>query len=102
MAWDLEPCSYLRFQVPSQSSIASPLQACVRNERERTVVGPLSGKTTVGIIAWLVMWFVFAKLRQKETVNMTNVNIAAERPSKSERQAAPIALVWCAVGFRRG
>jgi hypothetical protein len=40
-------------------------------------VGPLSGKTTFGIIAWLIVWFVLARLWQKETVNMTSVNIAA-------------------------
>ncbi len=39
--------------------------------------GPLSGKTTVTIIVWLVAWFVLSRLWQSKTVNMAAVNLAA-------------------------
>lgn len=40
-------------------------------------VGPLSGKTTVAIIVWLVAWFVLSRLWQNKSVAMGSVNIAA-------------------------
>jgi hypothetical protein len=40
-------------------------------------VGPLSGKTTVTIIVWLVAWFVLSRLWGTKTVNMSAVNLAA-------------------------
>jgi hypothetical protein len=40
-------------------------------------VGPLSGKTTVAIIIWLVAWIVLARLWATKTVAMGTVNLAA-------------------------
>jgi hypothetical protein len=40
-------------------------------------VGPLSGKTTVAVIVWLVAWFVLSRLWQNKSVAMGPVNIAA-------------------------
>ncbi|TGQ31436.1 MULTISPECIES: hypothetical protein [unclassified Mesorhizobium] len=40
-------------------------------------VGPLSGKTTVAIIVWLVAWYGLSRIWRRETVNMRTVNIAA-------------------------
>ena len=40
-------------------------------------VGPLSGKTTVAIIIWLVAWFVLSRLWGTKTVEMRQVNLAA-------------------------
>ncbi|RUV54215.1 hypothetical protein EOA85_25755 [Mesorhizobium sp. M5C.F.Ca.IN.020.29.1.1] len=40
-------------------------------------VGPLSGKTTVTIIVWLVAWYGLSRIWQRETVNMRAVNVAA-------------------------
>jgi hypothetical protein len=40
-------------------------------------VGPLSGKTTMAIIVWLVAWFVLASLWTRESVAMGTVNLAA-------------------------
>jgi hypothetical protein len=40
-------------------------------------VGPLSGKTSVAIIVWLVAWFVLSRLWQSKTVAMEKVNLAA-------------------------
>jgi hypothetical protein len=40
-------------------------------------VGPLSGKTTVAIIVWLVAWFVLSRLWQNKSVAMAPVNVAA-------------------------
>ena len=40
-------------------------------------VGPLSGKTTVAIIVWLVAWYGLSWIWQKEAVNMRAVNVAA-------------------------
>lgn len=40
-------------------------------------VGPLSGKTTVAVIIWLVAWFVLNRLWRTKTVAMEKVNIAA-------------------------
>ncbi len=39
--------------------------------------GPLSGKTTVTIIVWLVAWFVLSRLWHSATVDMATVNVAA-------------------------
>ncbi|TIX34579.1 MAG: hypothetical protein E5V34_05270, partial [Mesorhizobium sp.] len=33
-------------------------------------VGPLSGKTTVTIIVWLIAWYGLSRIWQRETVNM--------------------------------
>jgi hypothetical protein len=40
-------------------------------------VGPLSGKTTVAVIVWLVAWFVLSRLWKEKTVTMERVNVAA-------------------------
>ena len=40
-------------------------------------VGPLSGKTTVAIIVWLVAWFVLSRLWQNKTVALGAINVAA-------------------------
>lgn len=40
-------------------------------------VGPLSGKTTVAIIIWLVAWYGLSWMWRGETVNMRAVNVAA-------------------------
>jgi hypothetical protein len=40
-------------------------------------VGPLSGKTTVAVIVWLVAWFVLSRLWWAKTVAMGKVNLAA-------------------------
>lgn len=48
-------------------------------------VGPLSGKTSVAIIVWLVAWLVLARLWGRQTVNMRAVN--------------SIAFILLAVGF---
>ena len=40
-------------------------------------VGPLSGKTTVAVIVWLVVWFVLSRLWRKKTVALGAVNLAA-------------------------
>jgi hypothetical protein len=40
-------------------------------------VGPLSGKTTVTIIIWLVAWFALSRLWRHKTVAMGPVNVAA-------------------------
>jgi hypothetical protein len=40
-------------------------------------VGPLSGKTTVTVIVWLVAWFVLSRLWRNKTVAMGGVNAAA-------------------------
>jgi len=39
--------------------------------------GPLSGKTTVAIIVWLVAWFVLSRLWKEKTVPMQAVNVTA-------------------------
>jgi len=39
--------------------------------------GPLSGKTTVAIIVWLVAWFVLFRLWKEKTVAMQTVNVVA-------------------------
>ena len=39
--------------------------------------GPLSGKSTVAIIVWLVAWYGLSRLWGRETVNMGAVNLAA-------------------------
>jgi hypothetical protein len=39
--------------------------------------GPLSGKTTVAVIVWLVAWFVLSKLWQNKTVALGAINVAA-------------------------
>ena len=39
--------------------------------------GPLSGKTTVAVIVWLVAWFVLSRLWRAKTVAMGSVNLAA-------------------------
>ena len=48
-------------------------------------VGPLSGKTTVAVIVWLVAWFVLSRLWKEKEVTMQKVNVAA--------------LVLLAIGF---
>lgn len=40
-------------------------------------VGPLSGKTTVAVIVWLVAWFVLSRLWKEKTVALGPVNVAA-------------------------
>jgi len=40
-------------------------------------VGPLSGKTTVTIVIWLVAWFGLSRAWGNKTVNMRTVNLAA-------------------------
>jgi hypothetical protein len=40
-------------------------------------VGPLSGKTTVAIIIWLVAWFLLSRLWSTKTVDIDRVNLAA-------------------------
>jgi hypothetical protein len=40
-------------------------------------VGPLSGKTTVAVIVWLVAWFVLARLWRDKNVTLGPVNLAA-------------------------
>ena len=40
-------------------------------------VGPLSGKTTVAVIVWLVVWFVLSRLWREKTVTLGAVNLAA-------------------------
>jgi hypothetical protein len=40
-------------------------------------VGPLSGKTTVALIVWLVAWYGLSRSWRMKTVNMRAVNIAA-------------------------
>ena len=40
-------------------------------------VGPLSGKTTVTIIVWLVAWYALSRLWRQKTVAMGPVNVAA-------------------------
>jgi hypothetical protein len=40
-------------------------------------VGPLSGKTTVAIVIWLVAWFVLSRLWGTKTVAMAQINLAA-------------------------
>ena len=39
--------------------------------------GPLSGKTTVAIIVWLVAWFVLARLWGDKTVDMDRVIVVS-------------------------
>ena len=39
--------------------------------------GPLSGKTTVAVIVWLVAWFFLAKLWRNKTVALGPVNLTA-------------------------
>jgi hypothetical protein len=39
--------------------------------------GTLSGVTTVGIIVWLVAWFVLSKLWEAKNVDMVKVNLAS-------------------------
>ncbi len=39
-------------------------------------VGPLSGKTTVAVVVWLVAWAVFYSLWRNQQVNFTKVYIA--------------------------
>jgi len=39
--------------------------------------GPLSGKTTVAVIVWLVAWFVLSRLWKQKTVALGPVNVAA-------------------------
>jgi hypothetical protein len=39
--------------------------------------GPLSGKTTVAVVIWLVAWFVLSKLWHNKTVAMNSVNLAS-------------------------
>jgi hypothetical protein len=39
--------------------------------------GPLSGKTTVAIIVWLVAWIVLSSLWRRKTVAVGAVNLAA-------------------------
>ena len=39
--------------------------------------GPLSGKTTVAVIVWLVAWFTLASLWRNKTVALAAVNWAA-------------------------
>ena len=39
--------------------------------------GPLSGKTTVAIIVWLMAWFVLSAVWRRKTVPMGVVNLAA-------------------------
>jgi len=39
--------------------------------------GPLSGKTTVAVIVWLLSWFVLNRLWRTKTVAMEKVNWAA-------------------------
>ncbi|MEX0852819.1 MAG: hypothetical protein WD036_05995 [Bauldia sp.] len=40
-------------------------------------VGPLSGKTTVAIVVWLVAWYALSRLWRAKTVKMGAVNGAA-------------------------
>jgi hypothetical protein len=40
-------------------------------------VGPLSGKTTVAVIVWLVAWFVLSRLWWERTVALAAVNVVA-------------------------
>jgi len=39
--------------------------------------GALSGKTTVAVIVWLLVWFILARAWRKRNVNMWWVNLAA-------------------------
>ena len=39
--------------------------------------GPLSGKSTVAIIIWLVAWYVLSRMWRTKTVAMRQVNVAA-------------------------
>jgi hypothetical protein len=39
--------------------------------------GPLSGKTTVAIIVWLVAWLVLSRLWRDKTVSLVPINVAA-------------------------
>jgi hypothetical protein len=39
--------------------------------------GALSGKTTLGIIIWLVAWFVLSRRWKTETVAMGQINLAS-------------------------
>jgi hypothetical protein len=39
--------------------------------------GPLSGKTTVAVIVWLVAWFVLSRLWKSKSVAMAPINVAA-------------------------
>jgi hypothetical protein len=39
--------------------------------------GPLSGKTTVALIVWLVAWVALSSLWRAKTVPMQTVNVAA-------------------------
>jgi hypothetical protein len=40
-------------------------------------VGPLSGKTTVAVIVWLIAWFTLSRLWREKNVAMGAVNLAA-------------------------
>jgi hypothetical protein len=39
--------------------------------------GPLSGKTTLTIVVWLVAWFILHQLWKDKTVDMGRVNLGA-------------------------
>lgn len=40
-------------------------------------VGPLSGKTTVALVVWVVAWYGLSLLWGAKTVNMRAINVAA-------------------------
>ena len=40
-------------------------------------VGALSGKTTVAVVIWLLVWFILSRAWRTKNVNMRLVNLAA-------------------------
>lgn len=58
------------------TTLAQAIPAISRALNLYDPVGPLSGKTTVAIVIWLVAWAVFHQLWKERQVNFNKVYIA--------------------------
>jgi hypothetical protein len=60
------------------AALATEMSASAKNVLNfYNPAGPLSGKTTVAIVIWLVAWLVLSRLWATKTVAMRQVNMAA-------------------------
>jgi hypothetical protein len=77
----LEPRPFWRrasVVLPSASWRLLPLSPALRSLLNfYNPVGPLSGKTTVALIVWLVAWYGLSRSWRMKTVNMRAINVAA-------------------------
>jgi hypothetical protein len=65
------------FAVGALATVGDGVKAVARGLTFYKPTGPLSGVSTMAIVAWLVTWVVLSKGWSGKTVSMAKVNVAA-------------------------